>query len=461
VNIENEPESCPPNEEALFRYALVSAVLARELRGESRAEAVHAVAASDLAASNGQLRRAGARTLYRWTAAYESGGFAALEPAPRPRKDDSRALPDGLLNFARAEKKRDPAASLPELIRRARESGIVSRGEKIDRVTLWRACQRRGVPTSRRKRLKHRDVRRFAYPNRMQMVLCDGKHFRAGSSRVKRVALFFLDDATRLALGVAVGPAESAALFLRGLFETIHAYGFMNAIFLDRGAGFIANDCAATARSSLGILLIHGEKAYPEGRGKIERFNQTAGAGLLRGFDLNPEIDPAFSALELRIWHYLGSGYNRQPHESLDGASPAARFGADERPLRFPASADALRQQFVVYEKRRVSNDNVVNVNGSAYEMPPGYAGSRVCLQIHLLDGAVRFQHQGRMAKLSPPDLAGNAMDRRAGNAIESGPEVHPLPKSAADMAFERDFRPAVGADGGVPDGPPNPSRPS
>jgi hypothetical protein len=39
----------------------------------------------------------------------------------------------------------------------------------------------------------------------MQMVLCDGKHFRAGAARLRRVALFFLDDATRMGLHVVVG----------------------------------------------------------------------------------------------------------------------------------------------------------------------------------------------------------------------------------------------------------------
>jgi len=185
------------------------------------------------------------------------------------------------------------------------------------------------------------------------MVLCDGKHFRAGSSRAKRVVLFFLDDATRFVLGAA----ESSALFLRGLFDVISRYGLMDAVYFDHGSGFTASDCASVARG-LGILLVHGEKGYPEGRGKIERFNGAAGMALLRGFDANPEIDPAFSALELRIQHYLDRGYNRQPHESMAGRSPAARFAAG-RPLRFPESENVLRQKFVVYENWRVSNDNM------------------------------------------------------------------------------------------------------
>jgi len=46
------------------------------------------------------------------------------------------------------------------------------------------------------------------------MVLADGKHFRAGAKRLRRVALFFLDDSTRYGLEVVVGTAESAPLFL-------------------------------------------------------------------------------------------------------------------------------------------------------------------------------------------------------------------------------------------------------
>lgn len=54
------------------------------------------------------------------------------------------------------------------------------------------------------------------------MVLSDGKHFRAGALRARRVAMFFLDDATRCGLHVVVGTeGESAELFLRDPFEVV------------------------------------------------------------------------------------------------------------------------------------------------------------------------------------------------------------------------------------------------
>ena len=78
-----------------------------------------------------------------------------------------------------------------------------------------------GVPMARRKGASDRDSRRFAYPNRLDCILCDGKHFRVGASNLKRVALVFLDDATRAVLHSVVGTSECTELFLRGVYELI------------------------------------------------------------------------------------------------------------------------------------------------------------------------------------------------------------------------------------------------
>jgi transposase InsO family protein len=233
------------------------------------------------------------------------------------------------------EKAKDPRVSVPELIRRAREHGFLGRHDSCNRTTVYRALKRLGVPVSKRKKAKDHDARRFAYPHRMDMILCDGKHFRAGAGRSRRVVFFFLDDATRLALHAVVGTSENALLFQRGLFETITKHGLFDIIYLDRGPGFIAEDSIAVV-ANLDRLLIHGERAYPEGHGKLERFNQTAlRHDLLRGLDRRPDVDPALGALELRIRHYLDTQYNPRVHESLGGKSPSECFAEDPKPLRF------------------------------------------------------------------------------------------------------------------------------
>lgn len=435
----------PPSPEALFRYTVLSQVIARELGGEPRAKAITAVAAQSHPTLEGTLRQVSARSLYRWLAAFEPLGFEGLVRKARTPLCDSLVLDPGLLAFCEQQRRDDPYTSVPELIRRARQLQLIEPQEKVDRTTLWRALKRKGLDTRRHHAPKAGDCRRFSYPHRMDMVLCDGKHLRVGATKKRRVALFFLDDATRYGLAVVVGESESAALFLRGLYKCVLARGRMNILYLDNGPGFIALDSLEVLRK-LKVHFIHGTARYPEGHGKIERFNQTAWTHLLRLLT-RPEVDPECAALELRLEHFLFEQYNHQPHESLGKQTPYQRFHQDPKPLAFAESGDSLREAFVLHTTRKVSPDHVISFDGTLYEMPLGLARTDALVYRNLLDGSLRCLHQGRLVRLSPLDPVANARDRRARR-----PEQPPLPvppKSSAELAFEQDLLPLVGPDGG------------
>ena len=439
-----------PTPEALFRYRLVAEVRARVLRGEKNAGVIASVAASlhpDLA---GDMRGVSVRTLYRWCASYESHGFVGLQPSSRPRVEQSLVLPGRLVDYLVGQKKRDPMASIPELLRRASEQGLISPDDRVTRVTVYRTLKRMEVYVGRRRKHRpERDTRRFSHPHRMDMILCDGKHFRAGITRARRVALFFLDDCSRFGLHVVVGTSESTELFLRGLYETIRRHGFGCIYYLDHGPGFISDDTFDVIRKIENALLVHGESKYPEGHGKIERFNRTANGDVLRGLDGRPDVDPDPKALELRLGHYLSEVYNRRPHESLENATPAERFFADTKPLGFPETDEDLRRRFVVHFTRRVSKDHVVSIDGTKYEIPRGHAGETIVVHRRLLDGNYAVLHDGRLVDIHPVDLVANARAQRGRGRPEPQPTQHPLPKSAADMAFDRDLSSVVDRDGG------------
>ena len=437
--------------EALFRFRVVSEVLTEAMRGQERGFgwAVKTVASRSHTELDGTPRQVSARTLYRWVAAYERGGLAALTPAKRQRVTTSTVLSETLVSFLREEKGLDPRASVPELLERARERGKLGRLEVVDRSTVWRAVRRMGLPTRRRPTKHEGDTRRFAYPHRMQMVLCDGKHFRAGVNRLRRVVLYFLDDCTRFALHAVVGTSESAELFLRGLFETVQHHGLMDALFLDNGPGFVADD-TYRVMGQLERALIHGTKAYPEGHGKIERFNQTSIAALLRGLDGAVEVEPDSRALELRLQHYLGR-YNDRPHESLDQQTPRERWEADSRALCFPDNEKQLKERFVLSEERRVSKDHIIQYDGGLYEAPRGLSQQKVLVHRQVLTGELSVPLGERLVRLHPVDLAGNARDRRGQRTAPTPDEVAPV-KTAASLAFERDHAPVVDADGGFKD---------
>ncbi len=437
----------PASSDAVFRYQVICEVRCQLASGLSLADAIECVASKKHMTLEGSTRRVSIRSVYRWMGRYESEGLSGLERLKAPPRRSS--LPGTLLAFAKEQKEKDPKVSIPELIRRAKEVGIVPSSMKVDRTTLYRACRRIGITVRRSKQPPSEDTRRFAYPHRMQMVLCDGKHFRAGAKRLKRVALIFLDDATRMVLHVIVGPSESATLFLHGLHELLEKHGVMSILFLDRGPGFIAEDTFVVTQA-LEIVLIHGTAAYPAGHGKIERLNQTVLAEVLRLYDGRPDIDPDCRALQLRLLHYFETLYNRRPHESLQPDSPCERWTRDPRELSFPWTDEELRRRFVAHEERKVSNDHVVSVDSIDFEVPKGLPGQMVTLQRQLLDDQIYLAQEGELIHLHPVDLHRNARERRAPRQTTSTEETtHPLPPSAADSHYQRDYSPIVDVDGG------------
>lgn len=448
------PEHEPPDrlsKEALFRYQVLSQVLSCMQTGASRGACTLRAAEALHATLDGKTRRTSVRTIQRWLKAYEAAGLAGLERCKRAHNEGSKAVPQVFLDFvARQKTEEDRDASIPELIERAGELGILDPKVPIVRSTVWRAAKRRGIPLSRRKRGPNQgDMRRFAYPHRMQMLLCDGKHFRAGAERRKRVALFFLDDATRFGLHVVVGTSETAALFLRGVYETLRKHGLPDACFVDNGPGFIARD-TVEVMARLEVSLIHGTAGYPQGHGKIEAFNKTAKARVLRGLNHRSDVETSCGALELRLLHYMEERYNHTPHEALDGATPAQRFDQDPRPLRFHEDDADLRSRFVVTIERRVTADHTVSVASVDYEVPRGHAGEKTLVYRRVLENTLHVVHEGHLVRIAPVDLARNARDSRGNqqeNTLEN--QTTPLPRSAASIAFERDLPPLTGPDGG------------
>jgi transposase InsO family protein len=428
-----------------FRYQVVSQVLTRITGGETQREAVLAVAALEhYFPGDDRPRRVSERAIYLWLGQYRVEGLTGLETSPRtPSSPSGSSLPPKFMEFLVNVKTQDSRASIPEIIRRAGQMGILKPEDAVDRTTVYRVAKRRGLWVAHQRQSRDRDVRRFAYPHRMDMILCDGKHFRAGVSRARRVVMFFLDDATRRLLHAVVGTSENALLFQRGLYEMILKHGLFTAIYLDQGPGFIAEDTIAVV-NGLGAILIHGEKAYPQGHGKIEKLNQTAKNDVLCGLDRRPDVDPEPRALELRLQHYAETQYNHRPHESLQKESPFDRFMRDTK----------------VYLSRTVTKDNVVSVDSISYEMPRGHDGKKVVLRRKLLDGGrLFFLHEGRLIELHPVDLEENARSRRGKGNRDDEEIEHPLPPSAADLAYQRDLGSVVDPDGGCPD-PANPQSP-
>lgn len=439
-----------PSPEALFRYVVVASVRALELQGATRTAAVREVAgrAHPFGTS---VRSVSERTLWRWLVAWDAGALTALEPRPRTAQA-GRALSPELVAFLLEQKACDPDASVPELILRARETGVIHPAERVDRTTVWRALVRHGAPTGHRRPPKGSDTRRWAYRERMQLVMVDFKQFRAGPKRARRAALYLLDDATRYGLGVWVTTVgEEAVDVLHGLAETIGTYGLMSVLYWDLGSGFRADDVAAVL-ARLEVAPIFGTAGYPAARGKIERFNRTAKARILRSL-CRDDVDPALPALQLRLRHDLFEVYNHRPHEALGKRTPHEVFHSSSRPLRPARSEDWLKRCFTLPVERTVSADHVVKFGGELWEAPRGLARRRIHVHRRLLEGpdALYVVHDDRMVRLHRVDPHFNATAGRAEGPAAGETPVTP-PPTAAMLRYEHDHPSMLDPEGGYVD---------
>ena len=98
-----------------------------------------------------------------------------------------------------------------------------------------------------------------------------------------------------------------------------------------------------------------------------------------------------------------------------------------------------------------VSSDHVIQFEGTDYEAPMGLARHKVQVHRQVLTGVLSVLHQGRLVTLHPVDLARNARDRRGPRQATELPEQGPV-KTAATLAYEREFAPVVDGDGGFSD---------
>ena len=137
--------------------------------------------------------------------------------------------------------------------------------------------------------------------------------------------------------------------------------------------------------------------------------------------------------------------------------TPEERFQADTRPLRFPESQKALDDCFLVAETRKVSGDNVLSIDGVAYEVPRGHANTSITLWRRCLSDELFVLHDGKVVRLHRVDLEKNAIAGRARSPVPDDDEG--TPTTAAALAFAKDFGPVVGADGGLTRSPLTPTQ--
>jgi transposase InsO family protein len=349
---------------ALFRFGVISRLLWLKEDERQKEALLREITSRAWEIPFSHRTALGRSTVLEWLKKYrDSGGkIESLEPQQRSDKGKPRSLDEETEQTLVRLKAELKAASLPVILRVARERKLLPPDFHASIQSLYRLFQRRGLQEPQG--LKP-DLRRYEteLPNDLWQSDCMHGPSVMAEGKVRKSFFFaFLDDHSRLIPHGEFYLQENLQNLTDCLIKALSKRGLPRKIYLDNGPSFRSHQLAH-ATASLGISLIHCTPYRPEGKGKIERFFKTLRMQFL------PLLLPSLSLTDLneRFQQWCDQTYHRTAHGTTK-ETPWDRYTRHLHLLR-PAPKN-LSDSFRIRTRRKVDRDRTVTLHGRIYEAP-------------------------------------------------------------------------------------------
>jgi putative transposase len=397
---------------ALFRFGVISALVARTgMSWGEREEVIRQIVAKSWEIPGSPRSSISRSTVLHWLSVYQRSGcqVEALQPKVRCDRGTTRALDCETESALVALRRELPAASLPVLLKVARQRRILPARISVSLPSLYRVFKRHGLDQDAR---LPTDRRRFECELANDLWQSDCMHGPRVlvEGKLRKSYLFaIIDDHSRLIPHAQFYLAENLEAFRECLLAALEKRGLPRKLYVDNGSAFRSHKLRYGC-ARLGVALLHATPYTPEGKGKIERFFGTLRTGFLPLLEEPLTLEKLNAALGA----WIQNDYHARVHAST-GQTPLERYLAHLSLLR-PAPRD-LREYFRTAVRRKVDKDRTVSLNGKVYEAPLGLIGKVVSLLFHEQDPSriEVFFDEGSQGFLVPLDAAINSRVRRAG----------------------------------------------
>ena len=315
------------------------------------------------------------RTLTRYLKAYLEDGYDGLMPAGKNPKAVYK-IPEALLDEAVALRRELPSRSIPTIIQILELEGKAEPGF-LKRTTLQDAMARRGFSAGMMRIYQDTSYasQRFQRQHRQDLWQGDIKYgpvVKINGVETKTYLSCLIDDATRFIVHGEFYVTQEQEIVEDTLHKAVIKYGAPRRLYFDNGSQYRTH-WMTRACNLLGIKLIFAKPRNPQGKGKMERFNETVDQFL---HELS--LKPAESLQELndRFKAWLSECYQTANHSAL-GTSPEIAFKSDSMPLRF-IPRDELSRVFLHCETRKADKSGCISFQGRSYDLGVKYAGRTV-----------------------------------------------------------------------------------
>jgi transposase InsO family protein len=386
---------------ALFRFGVISRLLWVKEDERQQEALLREIISNAWEIPFSNRTALGRSTVLDWLKKYRDSGdrIESLEPQPRSDKGKARSLDEEAEQTLIGLKTELKGASLPVILRVARERKLLPLDFHASIQSLYRLFQRRGL--NEPQGLKP-DLRRYEaeLPNDLWQSDCMHGPSVIVEGKVRKSFLFaFLDDHSRLIPHGEFYLQENLKNLTDCLTKALSKRGLPRKIYLDNGPSYRSHQLAH-ATASLGISLIHCTPYRPEGKGKIERLFKTVRMQFL---PLLP-ASLTLAVLNEQFEKWCDQAYHRTVHGTTR-ETPWERYTQHLHLLR--ATPKNLCDFFRTRTRRKVDRDRTVTLDGRIYEAPVELIEKNVTLLYHQDDPQrieIVFQDQsyGFLLPLNP-----------------------------------------------------------
>ena len=213
-------------------------------------------------------------TILSWLKKYEDSGrqIESLHPKNRGDAGGSRIM-DLETEMAFIGLKKDfMKASLPVLLRMAKERNILPADFKASSQSVYRILKRHGLDRDRK---KQEDMMRFEVemPNDLWQSDCMHGPYVIHEGKLRKSFMFaIIDDHSRLITHAQFYLHENVDCFLDCFKQALVKRGLPRKLYTDNGSYFKSHKLKYGC-AGLGIVLTFAKPYRPQGKGKIERFS--------------------------------------------------------------------------------------------------------------------------------------------------------------------------------------------
>jgi putative transposase len=239
-----------------------------------------------------------------------------------------------------------------------------------------------------------------------------GPQVKINKVQNKKAILFaVIDDHSRLIVGSAFDLQESTIQVEEVLKNALLTHGLPDRIYLDNGASF-SSHYLARACANLGVGIVHSKPYDSPSRGKIERFFRTVREGFSNHIE-NGEL--TLEELNERFKRWLRDDYHKVYHQGIK-TRPIDRYNIST--MSFPRKRidpNILNEHFMVSLIRKVKKDSTISIDGTIYEVPAIYIGSKIELR-HIQGDKSEiyiYEEDKRIIRVTYVDVVANGKNYR------------------------------------------------